>query len=205
MIDEEEHSDEATEKRWSNWEPEEGYHHVEEIHNEVPHGVDVEEAKANESLPRRSIAPGLHSGLTVLLNVEKEEYYCSGTESMGFKVRWLIFCRILQELARLCKSSQPAVVETSAYDPEGPVAQCKCLPACTEMRFPFSMSQSKLNSAKNLKLSAKLKADFPKLEDDTFVQENIAVVHFYHDNLHFLKHERGEVPFNFIKSSSKLN
>ena len=28
---------------------------------------------------------------------------------------------------------------------------------------------------------------------DNFVRENIAIVHIYHENLHFLKHERGEV------------
>ena len=79
--------DEAEEKRWSGWEPEEGYEDKEDIHHEIPHGVDVDEALKDEDLPRRSLSPGLHSGLTLLLNVEKDEYYCSGTESAGFKVR----------------------------------------------------------------------------------------------------------------------
>ena len=79
--------DEAEEKRWSGWEPEEGYEDKEDIHHEIPHGVDVDEALKGEHLPRRSLSPGLHAGLTLLLNVEKDEYYCSGTESAGFKVR----------------------------------------------------------------------------------------------------------------------
>ena len=79
--------DEAEEKRWSRWEPEDGYEDNEDIHHEIPHGVDVDEALKDEDLPRRSLSPGLHSGLTLLLNVEKDEYHCSGTESAGFKVR----------------------------------------------------------------------------------------------------------------------
>lgn len=37
-------------------------------------------------MPRRALAPGLHMGLSVLLDVKEHEYYCSGTESIGFKV-----------------------------------------------------------------------------------------------------------------------
>ena len=40
-------------------------------------------------MPVRAIAPGLHMGLSVVLDVKEEEYYCSGTESVGFKVRRL--------------------------------------------------------------------------------------------------------------------
>ena len=49
----------------------------------------------NETLPRRVIAAGLHAGLTVVLNVEKEEYYCSGAESTGWKVSNLLFFAFL--------------------------------------------------------------------------------------------------------------
>ena len=47
---------------------------------------ETEKILENEPLPRRVIAAGLHAGLTVALNVEKDEYYCSGSESVGFKV-----------------------------------------------------------------------------------------------------------------------
>ena len=40
----------------------------------------------NEDLPRRAKGAGQHSGLTIALNVESEEYHCSGAESVGFKV-----------------------------------------------------------------------------------------------------------------------
>ena len=39
----------------------------------------------NEELPRRSKSPGLHMGLSLLLDVQENEYYCTGTRSTGFK------------------------------------------------------------------------------------------------------------------------
>ena len=38
-----------------------------------------------EELPRRSTSPGLHMGLSLLLDVQENEYYCTGTRSTGFK------------------------------------------------------------------------------------------------------------------------
>eukprot|EP00095_Tigriopus_kingsejongensis_P004645 snap_masked-scaffold29_size597861-processed-gene-1.10 protein:Tk04645 transcript:snap_masked-scaffold29_size597861-processed-gene-1.10-mRNA-1 annotation:"pickpocket protein 28 isoform x1" len=68
--------DEAEEKRWSLWDMQSGY-------VEDPRQVQVD--LPDEYLPRRALAPGLHMGLSVLLDVDEEEYYCSGTESVGFK------------------------------------------------------------------------------------------------------------------------
>ena len=50
------------------------------------HSIDYDELFANESMPRRSVAPGNDAGLSIMLNVEIDEYYCTGTESVGFKV-----------------------------------------------------------------------------------------------------------------------
>jgi len=36
--------------------------------------------------PLRALSPGLHMGLSILLDVQEDEYFCSGTESVGFKV-----------------------------------------------------------------------------------------------------------------------
>jgi hypothetical protein len=57
---------------------------------EVKGKDDSHDATKNEELPRRSIAPGLSMGLSVMLNLNEEEYYCTGTESIGFKVGTLI-------------------------------------------------------------------------------------------------------------------
>ena len=71
--------DDAEEKRWLNWGMQDGYKY-----NYGEH--DSKEGHADEDLPRRGKSPGLHMGLTVLMDVQEEEYYCSGTESVGFKV-----------------------------------------------------------------------------------------------------------------------
>ena len=77
--------DEDIVNRWSNWNVKDGYSEP-GTHPVIKHGDNIEEVLKNESLPRRVITAGLHAGLTVVLNVEKDEYYCSGSESVGFKV-----------------------------------------------------------------------------------------------------------------------
>ena len=84
MRDEEHPPSQESLDRWNDWDPQNGYKTEPDLH-EIPHDVDIDAYLKNESLPRRSIAPGLHAGLTLGLNVEKDEYYCSGTESVGFK------------------------------------------------------------------------------------------------------------------------
>ena len=70
------------EARWKNWDMENGYHYKSENAPSLPHN-------SSEEMPRRALAPGLHMGLSVMINVKEDEYYCSGTESVGFKVRRL--------------------------------------------------------------------------------------------------------------------
>ena len=91
-MDNDTHIDENEVKRWSNWNVKDGYSKPGE-HPEIHHGDDIEEIFKDEPLPRRVIAAGLHAGLTVVLNVEKEEYYCSGAESIGWKVSLFIYRR----------------------------------------------------------------------------------------------------------------
>ena len=59
------------------------------------------------------------------------------------------------------------------------------------------MTQSELSIAKKLKLKKELKETMPNLTDDKYVKENIAMLHIYHENLHFIKHERAEVSTYF--------
>ena len=56
---------------------------------------------------------------------------------------------------------------------------CNSELACTEFKFPFSMTQSELSIAKNLKLRTELKEKIPDLTEDTYVKENIAILHIY--------------------------
>ena len=107
--------------------------------------------------------------------------------------------RDAQEVSICSPSKTPCVeeaielVETTAFQTTGPVKECNCKPACTETTFPFSNTQSKLSIAANLKLKSALKNANSQLANDEFVTENVAVVHVYHEALHFLKRERGEV------------
>jgi amiloride-sensitive sodium channel len=40
-----------------------------------------------DSLPRRAFGAGAHLGLTLFLNVEADEFYCSPAAGVGFKVK----------------------------------------------------------------------------------------------------------------------
>ena len=75
----------------------------------------------------------------------------------------------------------------------GPVSECNCLPACNDMKFPSYTTTSKLNKASLIKTSNALKTKVPGIKNDSYVKENIAILHIYHEELHFLKHERGQV------------
>jgi hypothetical protein len=82
------HADDALLKRWESWAPQHGYsaEPLPTPEAKTGSGHTLEDLLAQETLPRRSVAPGLHMGLSVVLNVEKDEYYCSGTESVGILV-----------------------------------------------------------------------------------------------------------------------
>ena len=74
-------------------------------------------------------------------------------------------------------------VEESAFagaaDDEYQDANCECLPPCTDYEFPAQASSSKISSAAKLHLPSRITDKFPQLENDTFVQQNIAIVHVY--------------------------
>ena len=100
-----------------------------------------------------------------------------------------------------CIEEALEVVEKASHDPNGPVKQCDCLPACNDMTFPTQMSTSKMNKANLLKVNTKLKGEVPAITGDEFVKNNVAILHVYHDQLFFLRFERGQVfsIFKFFK------
>ena len=77
--------DPKEEARWKNWDMENGYHYKPENAPTLVHN-------SSEEMPRRALAPGLHMGLSVMIDVKEDEYYCSGTESVGFKVTIFRLC-----------------------------------------------------------------------------------------------------------------
>ena len=92
-----------------------------------------------------------------------------------------------------CVDESIETVEKAGYDTEGPVSECNCLPACNDMKFPTYTTTSKLNKAGLLKTSNALKTKVPGIKNNSYIKENIAILHIYHQELHFLKHERGQV------------
>ncbi|XP_071743578.1 pickpocket protein 28 [Lepeophtheirus salmonis] len=65
----------TAEKNWKDWTPQDGYKNKPSQKN-ILFG----------EMPRRTSSPGLTMGLSVLLNVQENEYYCTGSESVGFKI-----------------------------------------------------------------------------------------------------------------------
>jgi hypothetical protein len=59
-----------------------------------------------------------------------------------------------------CVEEAVELVEATAYALSGPVKECECLSACTEMKFPYSLSSSKVSRAKGLHLSPTAKSKF---------------------------------------------
>jgi amiloride-sensitive sodium channel len=49
----------------------------------------------NNLMPWRPAGAGKHLGLTIVLDVEVQEYYCSSTASAGLKVNLIYFLVIL--------------------------------------------------------------------------------------------------------------
>ncbi len=78
----------AAEDRWAGWDPQDGY--LDTVSSSSPSSSHLGGHNASitreTERPLRAIAPGLHMGLSVIMDVKEEEYYCSGTESVGFKV-----------------------------------------------------------------------------------------------------------------------
>ncbi len=64
------------EARWKHWTMQDGYDNK----------PDPEHLHDIRDMPLRALAPGLHMGLSVILDADTEEYYCTGHESVGFKV-----------------------------------------------------------------------------------------------------------------------
>ena len=66
------------EAKWANWDIDHGYKtSIDATNNDID--------DPDHDMPIRALAPGLHMGLSVLLDVKEDEYFCSGTESVGFK------------------------------------------------------------------------------------------------------------------------
>lgn len=104
------------------------------------------------------------------------------------------------------------VEETAFIDSHTTETNCQCLPSCTHIDYPHEYSMVKLRSdllhipeeieGMGVKLSllyVELKTVeapsselHPEFKNQTYVANNLAVLHLYYNNLHFVTKERDE-------------
>ena len=129
-------------RRWINWDLESGYHNS--TTNRRRRGAESAKSFSNEELPLRGIAPGKSMGLNVMLNVKEDEYYCSGTESVGFKTL-LHMPMTMPELLEYGFGVYPGMETYISVVPEMVVADEAI------HKFDYLQRQCYLNEDRNLK------------------------------------------------------
>ena len=112
-----------------------------------------------------------------------------------------------------CVHEALVIVEETAFDDtRETVTNCQCLPGCSNIEYPHEYSNVKLsryellhipkekdgNKACNFVLLAGcwlilFSDSHPEFKNDSFVHDNMAVLHIYFEKLHFIMHERGEL------------
>lgn len=50
------------------------------------HGLLIQDAEKTKTYPRRQSRAGKSSGLSVLLNPDLDDYFCTSSDSQGFRV-----------------------------------------------------------------------------------------------------------------------
>ena len=98
---------------------------------------------SDEVVPRRGIAPGRSMGLSLILNVKEDEYYCSGTESVGFKTL-LHMPMAMPELLEFGSGVHPGMETFVDIIPEMTHS------LSTIHKFDYHMRQCYINSDKEL-------------------------------------------------------
>ena len=142
------------EKKWQNWDLETGYH-------QTIYDVEVNSNKSksrrrratsksepntdfsNEELPLRGLAPGKSMGLSVMLNAKEDEYFCSATESVGFKIL-LHMPMTMPELLEYGFAVSPGTENFISVTPE------KIAADKTIHKFDYHLRQCYLNEDKEL-------------------------------------------------------
>ncbi len=117
-------------------------------------------------------------------------------------------------------------VEESAFDMEYSTnTRCDCLPACTEMEFPHETSVSRLHKASLINVPLEKKGGeaivrrcknlltvvllactletHPEYNNDSYVENNLSLMHIYFKNMHFIRQQRGEF-YGFVDFFSNV-
>ena len=112
-----------------------------------------------------------------------------------------------------CVHEALVIVEETAFDDSREtVTNCQCLPGCTNIEYPHEYSNVKLSRYDLLHIPKEKEGNgacailhrptssldifsdsHPEFKNDSFVHDNMAVLHIYFEKLHFIMHERGEL------------
>ena len=113
-----------------------------------------------------------------------------------------------------CVHEALTIVEQTAFDDSRvTVTNCQCLPSCSNIEYPHDYSAAKLGRYNLLHIPHEKEGEWkiykfvslrdqeynphpeghPEFQNDTYVSNNLAVMHIYFDKLHFIMHQRGEL------------
>ena len=109
-------------------------------------------------------------------------------------------------MSRCVDEAMVAVEEHAVHtvDHDGHVVpDCKCLPLCTEIEYPHETSFGKVNSADMLDLPEHILATNPQYSNNSYVKENVSVLHIYFKALHFTSRQR-KMLYNFVDFLSNI-
>lgn len=81
--------------------------------------------------------------------------------------------------------------------------ECQCLPSCSDYEFPTAASFSKLTNAEMLHLPSRIIDAHPEYSNDSYVVDNLLVLHIYFRHLHFMRNERDEL-YGFVAIVSNI-
>ena len=94
---------------------------------------------------------------------------------------------------RDCINEEIERVENNANKILSPDGNCRCLPACTNIEYKYSITSSSIQFSQDLDILPEYRKKMPSLNQDEFVRENVIGLHIYHKSLHFLTRNRGVV------------
>jgi len=81
--------------------------------------------------------------------------------------------------------------------------ECQCLPSCSDYEFPTAASFSKVTNAEMLHLPSRIIDAHPEYSNDSYVVDNLLVLHIYFRHLHFMRNERDEL-YGFVAIVSNI-
>ncbi|CAH0557483.1 unnamed protein product [Brassicogethes aeneus] len=132
-------------------------------------GFDEDETGEDDYIPRRPLA-GSHLGLSIVLDAQVEEYYCSSTSSIGFKI---ILANPLET---------PKMADYGFLLSPG-----------TETRFALVPSiREASDTLKNIEIS-KRQCYFEGERPLRYYRENMAIAHFFFTTTKFTKEIKSEL------------